>query len=701
MKKKLISAAIASALVTWAPISSARETVALPGVVGAVGVISGVDTTGPGTLTVGNNQNINTSNDLGGALTSDANNTASILFLGNSTVTGFTGTSLIRFLNVSAGVNGTTVNFNGDVFATTSSVSGTGTINFNGNVTSAPVFAGDGFINLGAGRSLTGAITTNTANTGTLTLNGGSSVTGAIGGANGLKQINVVGGNAAVTGAVQAQGFSLGTNTLTITGALTTNVGGTISTTLASNSVFGNILPSGASNISATGITVIPTVTGVLTPGTNFRIVNGLAGTVAAPVYIINTNPLYTFVGVPTTTGDVNIRVVLAPALASPTANAAAISIFGVTALAGSDFLAAQNAIAGLANPAAINSALSQLAPSSPNLAAPWVAGQATRLFDDIWAARIDDIQDVCCDAACDTNKPSATNKTHRCKSDERHGTWWAKGFGSRGTQDDVSNLNGFDTKAYGLVLAYDKPVNNQTRVGFGGGYARSTIDENNSPNQTEINSFQLMTYLHYTPGTWFVQGALTAGVDKYEGSRYIISPGLNRTASSDYTGQQYSAIVSAGQHFYFNDQVTVTPLASLQASHTRVGSYTENGAGALNLRVDSQNYDSLQSGLGVKVERVMQYGDSTYSPEIHAKWLHDFKSTTPEQDVAFTGGGSKFHVQGVNQDRDIYNIGVGLTFLSCNCNRESWTVKGLYDYKWNESDYASHQLSLIASLKF
>ena len=144
MKKKLISAAIASVLATWAPISSAREAVALPapGVVGAVGVISGVDTTGTGTLTVGNNQNINTSNDLGGAVTSDANNTASILFLGNSTVTGFTGTNLIRFLNVSAGVNGTTVNFNGDVFATTSSVSGTGTINFNGNVISAPVYAG-------------------------------------------------------------------------------------------------------------------------------------------------------------------------------------------------------------------------------------------------------------------------------------------------------------------------------------------------------------------------------------------------------------------------------------------------------------------------------------------------------------------------------------------------------------------------------
>ena len=700
MKITLISAAVAAAIATWAPLSVAREAVALPGVVGAEGVLNGVDTAGTGTLTVGNNQNINTNNDLGGALTSTANNTASVQFLGNSTVTGFTGTNLIRFLNISAGAVGATVNFNGDVFATTSSVSGTGTINFNGNVTSAPVFVGDGFINLGAGRTLIGAITTNTANTGTLTLNNGSSVIGAIGGASGLKQINVVGGNAAITGAVQAQGFSLGANTLTITGALTTNVGGTISTTLASNAVFGNIVPSGASNISATGITVIPTVTGVLTPGTNFRIVNGLAGTNGATVNIINTNPLYTFVSVPTTTGDVNIRVVLAPALASPTGNATGASIFGIVGLAGSDLLAVQNAVVALGNATAINSALAQLSPNSTNLAAPWVAGQTTRLFEDIWTARAAEIQDVCCDATCASNQPNA-NKAHKCKADEQRGTWWAKAFGTRGEQDDVANLNGFDNKTYGVVLAYDKPINNQTRVGLGAGYARSTLDENHANGRTEIDSFQAMGYLHYAPGPWFVQGGLTAGVDRYDGSRQIIFPGVNRTAKSEYTGQQYTATVSAGKHFYFDNQVTVTPLVSLQASHLRVGSYTESGAGDVNLRVDSQSYNYLQSGLGVKVERVIQSGDSTYSPEAHVKWSHDFKSTTTTQDVAFTGGGANFNVRGVDQDRDIYNVGAGLTFLSCNCDQRSWTFKGQYDYKWNQSDYSSHQVSLIASHKF
>ncbi len=699
MKMTLISAAVAAAIAAWVPMSSAREAVALPGVVGAQGVLNGVDTAGAGTLTVGNNQNINTNNDLGGALTSTANDTANILFLGNSTITGFTGTNLIHILNLSAGAVGATVNFNGDVFATTSSVSGTGTINFIGNVTSAPVFVGDGFINLGAGRTLIGAITTNTANTGTLTLNNGSNVIGAIGGASGLKQINVVGGNAAITGAVQAQGFSLGTNTLTLTGALTTNVGGTISTTLASNALFGNIVPSGASNISATGITVIPTVTGVLTPGTNFRIVNGLAGTNAATVNVINTNPLYTFVGVPTTTGDVNIRVALAPSLTSSTANAAATSIFGVSAALGSDLLVVQNAVAALGNATAINSALAQLAPSSTNLAAPWVAGQATRLFEDIWTARADEIQAVCCDTTCESKKSSAPNK--KCNSDEQRGHWWAKGFGTRGEQDDTNNLNGFDSKAYGLVLAYDKPLNNQTRIGLGAGYARSNLNENNSASRTEIDSFQVMGYLHYAPGPWFVQGGLTAGIDRYDGARQILFPGVNRTANAEYTGQQYTGIVSAGKHFYFDNQVTVTPLVSLQASHIRVGSYTESGAGDVNLRVDSQSYNYVQSGLGAKVERVIQSGNGTYSPEAHFKWSHDFKSTTTSQNATFTGGGTRFNVRGVEQDRDLYNVGAGLSFLSCNCEQNLWTVKGQYDYKWNQSDYSSHQVSFIASHKF
>lgn len=701
MKTRLISVSVAAVIAAWAPsvLAAPPEAVALPGVVGPTGVLEGVTTAGAGILTVGNNQNINTNGINANAITPGAAAQADVRFGGNSTVTGHVGIPS-SLLNFNAGANGTTVNFNGLVNTATFNVSGTGTVNFNGNVIGAGNFAADGFINLGAGLSLTGAIITATANTGTLTLNGGSSVIGGIGGASGLKLINVVGGNASVTGAVQALGFNLGANTLNITGALTTNAGGTIATTLASNAVFGNIIPTGASNINPGGITVVPTVTGVLTTGTNFRIVNGLAGPLNVPVVVINNNPRFTFAGVPTTTGDVNILLTaMTPLAALVTAPAAAAvaPILDVNAPAGSDLRTVQDAIAALPSAAAINSALAQLAPGTANLAAPWAAGQVTRQFEDLWMARVEEIQELCCDT-CEPNK--ATN-AHKCKGRENRGSWWGKGFGREGRQGDVDNVNGYKTRAYGVMLAYDTPLNDQTRAGLGVGYARNTINGNNATGRTEIDSYQATAYLGYAPGPWFVQGALIAGVDRYEGSRPIAFPGIGRTAAADYSGHQYTGLVTAGTHLYNNQGFTLTPLASLQYSRIHVGSYAETGAGDVNLRVNSQDYDFVQSGLGVKAERVIPSGNGTYSPEVHIKWLHDFSSTTMQQDAAFTGGGATFTAQGVKQDRELFNVGAGITFLSCKCGEQTWTVKGLYDYKWNQSNYSAHQLSVMASLKF
>lgn len=714
MTIKLISAAVAAALTAWAPISSARETVALPYIFGvapgdSVGQATGLDTTGAGLLTINPNLNVNTLNDVGGGITNN-NANASILFVGNSTVTGFTGQSAKNFLAITAGANASTVNLNGNVFVTTFNVNDTGTVNFNGNVnpgvgyTAAnTIFGGDGFINIGSNQIFNSALITNTANTGTLTLNNGSSVIGAIGGANGLKQINVVGGNAFVTGAVQAQGFSLGINTLAITGALTTNSGGIIATTLANNATFGKINVSGNLNILGPGITVVPTVTGALTNGTTYRIVDAISSTAPAPVFVTNNNPRYTFTGVQSTLGNVDIQLVgvapLATLVNAPGALAVA-PVLDLNAPVGSDFRIIQDAIATLSTTTAINSALRQLAPGNTNLAAPWVATQANRLFEDHLMARMDEVQDNCCDTACDPNKPHPVQKPHECADSRHEGNWWGKGIGSIGNQDGRNNMNGYETEAAGLMLGYDMPIGNKSLVGLAGGYTNSSIYDNNSPARTKVDSYQVTGYFEYAPQPWFVQAALTAGVDRYDGNRFISIPGVNRKLNADYSGQQYTALAAVGKHFYVNETI-ITPLVSLQASHINVDSYNEKGGGDANLRVASQDYDFVQSSLGIKMERVIQTSNGAVSPEAHAKWLHDFNSTTMEQDARFTGSNSSFKVQGIKQDRDLYNVGAGFTMLYCNCDKHAWSVKGLYDYKWNDSDYSSHQVSLIANLPF
>lgn len=697
MSVSVAAATLACGTLAWA---GTPEAVALPGVVGPTGVLEGVTTAGIGILTVGNNQNINTNGITANAITPNAAANADVRFMGNSTVTGHVGIPS-ALLNFDAGAVGSTTSFNGLVNTATFNVSGTGTITFNNSVIGAGNFASDGFINLGAGRTLTGAIITATAATGTFTLNGGSSVTGAIGGANGLKQINVVGGNASVTGAVQAQGFSLGTNTLAIGGVLTTNAAGTIATTLASDTVFGKIV-AGTALINGGGITVVPTVTGALTNGTTYKIVDSPAGPTGVPVNVINSSPRYTFAGVATTLGAVNIRLAtvtpLAALVTAPGAAAVA-PILEANALAGSDLLTIQDAIAMLPSAATIDNALQQLAPGAANLAAPWIAGQTTRLFDDLWMARVDEIQKLCC-SPCEPSQSGGPVKTTECKGNDKRSNWWGKGFASQGRQGDVNNQSGYRSEALGLILAHDIALNENTRIGLGGAYANTTIDGNNSTGRTKIDSYQLTAYVSHAPGPWFVQGAVTVGVDQYEDSRTIAFTGINRTAKAEYSGQQYNGVIMAGRHFYMN-QTTITPLASLQASRIRVESYTETGAGDANLRVSSQNYDFAQSTVGIKAEQIIYANSGTYSPEVHAKWLHDFSSTTMQQDASFTGGGAGFSTQGITQDREMFNVGAGISFLSCNCGENSWTVKGLYDYKWNQSDYSSHKLSIMASRSF
>lgn len=713
MKIKLIFTAVSIAIAAWAPTSSARESVALPYIFGvapgdSVGQATGVDTTGAGLLTVNPNININTLNDVGGGITSNINNVASILFVGNSTVTGFTGTNLIRFIDITAGANASTVNFNGDVFTTAFNVSGTGTVNFNGNLNQAIVaastnFADDGFINVGSNSLFNSAITTNTANTGTLTLNGGSSVIGAIGGASGLKRINVAGGNVSVNGAVQARQFDLGANVLTITGALTTNAAGIINTTLASNSVFGKIIVNGNSAIDAGGVTVIPTVTGALTNGTTYRIVEAPSGTNNALVSVINNNPRYTFAGLPTTLGNVDIVLAgiapLATLVTAPGALAIA-PILDTNAAVGTDLRSIQDAIAVLPNTGAINNALQQLAPGNTNLAAPWIAGQATRMFEDQWMSRFDEIQNNCCDTTCDPSKQREEQNAQACGDKKQVNNWWGKATGMVSSQDDTQGMSGYETGAAGLMMGYDVPLSQYSRIGLGGGITKSEIDDNNSNATTDVDSYQVTGYYEYAPQPFFVRASLTAGVDRYDSSRNINFSGINRQVNADYRGKQYSGLLAVGKHFYFNE-TTITPLASLQATHIKVDSFNEKGGGDVNLNVDSQDYDFLQSSLGVKVERVIKTSNGAVSPEAHVRWLHDFNSTTMEQTASFAGGGNSFNTQGIRQDRDLYNVGAGFTMFYCNCEKNAWSVKGLYDYKWNNSDYSSHQVSLIANLSF
>lgn len=378
MKRIRLLLACLAISVSWSSTSFAQRQSAAGGgitVLDATGVLNGVDMTasaGTGTLSVGviggPQMNIFTTNNplVPGAVavSTDASSTSNILFNSSSTVFGNIGVTQPGgpfFLGISGGSLGATVTFLGGVFATTTTVNGTGTLNFNNGATNitATNFAADGTIGLAANTTLIGALTTTAgANTGTLVMGNASVLDGAIGGGIGIRSINLLGSGATstVTGAVNSFAFGLGTNTLNVSGAVTIAnglAGGVVNTTLSSAGVFGSIRPLGATNLGPTllvNVTVTPGAS--IAVGTVFNIVQTQTGTVQSGtngtiVTVVSSTPGYVFAAVPvggTIAGLVSIVLISGPTV--------------ITALP-----------------------ITQVGPSVPDLAVPLVVFQNSRLF--------------------------------------------------------------------------------------------------------------------------------------------------------------------------------------------------------------------------------------------------------------------------------------------------------------------------------
>jgi uncharacterized protein with beta-barrel porin domain len=117
---------------------------------------------------------------------------------------------------------------------------------------------------------------------------------------------------------------------------------------------------------------------------------------------------------------------------------------------------------------------------------------------------------------------------------------------------------------------------------------------------------------------------------------------------------------------------------------------------------VNSQGYDYLESGLGVKVERAFASPNGTFVPEVHFKWYHDFLNPASTNTAAFAIVGSPpFITPGLKTASDTLNPGVGLTLLSCECTGRTWKLEAVYDYYWRNDSYSANQVMVRFSTSF
>jgi len=182
-------------------------------------------------------------------------------------------------------------------------------------------------------------------------------------------------------------------------------------------------------------------------------------------------------------------------------------------------------------------------------------------------------------------------------------GKLWIKPFGGFARQGDRNGASGFNADTFGLMVGMDKDVSDATSLAFAFGWGRSLLDSNNNFNSARVNAFQLAASgIYHLDADTFIRFSANGGINQNDGQRTIVFGGLSRLAQSSYNSWTGHAGLEAGRSFAVDEKMSLTPSLRVDYAVIRDNSYTETGAGALNLNVGSTTTDELLLGGDVKL---------------------------------------------------------------------------------------------------
>ncbi|MBX3718841.1 MAG: autotransporter outer membrane beta-barrel domain-containing protein [Parachlamydiales bacterium] len=251
----------------------------------------------------------------------------------------------------------------------------------------------------------------------------------------------------------------------------------------------------------------------------------------------------------------------------------------------------------------------------------------------------------------------------------------WTDGFRYYGKRDNQGSGKGYKANTLGVTVAAEQPINEFYRCGGGLGYAYSSIrkdklNRNTPANHTHIHQYEGTFYSTFDKAHWFADIGLSFAWNHYDGKRHIDFHLIDRTARSSYNGKEYSAFIDTGYQ-YCSNRFEITPIASLIYSYLHIDSHKESGAKTLNLRFTGQNYQFLESSLGLKAAYDYETSWGFFIPEARAMWLYDFFTESVNVKASYSKLGAavgSFRNKGPHTDRNTLNVGGSVTFLYNTC---------------------------------
>lgn len=235
---------------------------------------------------------------------------------------------------------------------------------------------------------------------------------------------------------------------------------------------------------------------------------------------------------------------------------------------------------------------------------------------------------------------------------------WWVTAEGGQGDIDDTSNASGADYDFGGISVGFDTPVSDNVFVGAAMGYTRNRASI--ASGDLDVNSFHLAGYGGWQQDALYARGSLGVGYHRADSERSVAR--LSETATADYSARGIGTGIEMGYVFEVTDAARVTPFGGLDYEYLRRSGFSESGAGAANLDVDSESEYSLRSQAGVRFDQTFDTTGGWVAPYAEAAWVHEHGDRSSRMDTTFSGDSAgQFTIEGPRLSRNRARIALGV----------------------------------------
>lgn len=270
--------------------------------------------------------------------------------------------------------------------------------------------------------------------------------------------------------------------------------------------------------------------------------------------------------------------------------------------------------------------------------------------------------------------------------------------FSGVGKQGVVSTFPGYHYNTKGFGAFGDVNIGQEDAIlGVAFTHNHSTVKNDNGTSIVQMQSPQGALYGNINYGNQDFEGIIyLEGIFSYRRTlnrsrRYVNF--LDEVATAKYWSQQMFGRAQLG-FMPYADLFEVSPFVLWQDSLVKLNAFKESGAPISNLQVSGNKVDTASAGAGLKIAYV-QY-KSTWLPEIHFKFMRDFKVTQLNVTSQFLLGGPVFSTFAPPAQKNSINTGFSITAGFT----ESFDMTAGYDFDL-KGKFSSHSGAVRLRWKF